>query len=94
MNNSQKDFAGITEAKLVEYICDNINISTPGTRDLYTLWSRDGEILKTRDSHEFRDNNIEKIVSIEFFNEYAPYSPIDVANMLKYELEQQRDDEQ
>lgn len=75
----------ISVSKLVDYICENCNIKSPGTRDQYTIWSRNGELLMTRGSHEFRGEE-ERIISIDFLNEFAPYSKKDVKNMVEYSL--------
>jgi len=67
---------------IVNFVCDHVNILSPGTCDSYTLWDKGGKILKTEGSMEFRSDDYVKIIELEFCNEFAPYTRREVGAMV------------
>jgi len=72
----------ITERMIVNFVCDHVNILSPGTRDNYTLWDKGGKIIKTDGSMEFRSDDYAYILELEFCNEFAPYTRKQVGVMV------------
>jgi len=77
-----KNSITITERMIVNFVCDHVNILSPGTCDSYTLWDKGGKILKTEGSMEFRSDDYVKIIELEFCNEFAPYTRREVGAMV------------
>jgi hypothetical protein len=81
-----------TANQITKYIIDNINYTSPSTYDKYIIyWNKDKEkINHTSGSMRCYDDNHEKIIVIEFLNEYAPYTKKHVRQMVDYCLEEMK----
>lgn len=78
---------------ITNYIIEKINYASPSTCDTYTIYLNvnTGELTHTTGSMEYRDDAHKEILSIEFKNEFAPYSKKCVSEMVKFGLEEKKE---
>jgi hypothetical protein len=72
---------------ITNYAVANFSIKHPGTCDKYNIYERDGKLLHTMGSHEFRGEEV-FVCSIALYNEYAPYSRKDIRTAIEEAVSQ------
>lgn len=75
-----------SKTAIANYIIENINYISPSTCDRYTIYcnTNTGKLTHTSGSMEYRDNDHEIVLALQFLNEFAPYSKKSVNEMVKF----------
>lgn len=74
----------ITKKDILHYIAENINIEEPGTCDTISIWNGPNGLTHTTGSMEYRDKRHEHLITFNLYNEYAPYTENDIAEIIEF----------